>query len=303
MSRKIIEITGKMEFADQLKILRPICISSSSMEGLIELIQDRLSQIVGHLDNLTSEQLTTILSLISLKDFFNQDLKATLEKKYLTQLAKPVNVNDTSEFINQLVMLEEGLLCFRGNPEVVVKIAENLSQVVNIYVSFMLTQQRSSNIMGVFYKSFERIAVYYQSSKIDPALKEKIQASSAKLESLKEGNINRIQGLREIYNKNFIYTNLQNKTKEVLNHLGVKYLEEEFVGPYLVDFYLPDLKTIIEVTGPVHYIAKSDELNMRTKFKIEVMQNSGHKVVTIRNQDLQPNMDDKVKVLRSKLGI
>jgi hypothetical protein len=72
-----------------------------------------LSQIVAHLDDLTSEQLTTILSLISLKDFFNQDLKQTLEQKYLEQLSKPVCVNDTSEFINQLVMLEEGLLCFR----------------------------------------------------------------------------------------------------------------------------------------------------------------------------------------------
>lgn len=62
--------------------------------------------------------------------------------------------------------------------------------------------------MGVFYKSFERIAVFYQSPKIDPSLKNKIDACSASLESLKEGNISRIQGLREIYNKNFIYTNL-----------------------------------------------------------------------------------------------
>ena len=71
-------------------------------------------------------------------------------------------------------------------------------------------------------------------------------------------------------------------------HLYLKKLEPRFVrqkiiGSYIVDFYCPKLKLIIEIDGEQHYIEENVEYEKRRE---DYFQKEGYKILRFYNSDI-----------------
>ena len=53
------------------------------------------------------------------------------------------------------------------------------------------------------------------------------------------------------------------------------------IDGFFVDFFLPDLNTIIEVNGPAHYLAPKTELNQTSESRLRVLRSKGYKIITV----------------------
>jgi very-short-patch-repair endonuclease len=71
--------------------------------------------------------------------------------------------------------------------------------------------------------------------------------------------------------------------------LGVRFTRQKIIGNYIVDFYCPCLKTVIEIDGSTHdFVYKQDRL--RDKYFVS----KGLQVVRILDIDVKKNMDGVV---------
>jgi len=77
------------------------------------------------------------------------------------------------------------------------------------------------------------------------------------------------------------------KAQKVIRHaidlLGLTDLvKEEFaIGPFRIDFAIPDLKLAIEINGPYHYYFKTTDPTSRTRLKHKALANKGYTVLDI----------------------
>lgn len=106
------------------------------------------------------------------------------------------------------------------------------------------------------------------------------------------------KGRSRIDGKVFMGSNLQEKVKETLDNIGLDYQEEEKVGPFLVDFVLPDIGKVIEVLGPVHYATRHDQLDLITQSRVQALKNLGYDPVLMNSEDIngKPQLREKILV-------
>ena len=80
------------------------------------------------------------------------------------------------------------------------------------------------------------------------------------------------------------------------NHqLGVKFRRQHGIGHYIVDFYCPELKLIIEVDGESHFFEDAQAYDkIRDKFMLEL----GLTTIRITNTEIMQNIDGVCEYLQ-----
>ena len=79
---------------------------------------------------------------------------------------------------------------------------------------------------------------------------------------------------------------------------GKKFTRQHGIGPYIVDFYCPECRVIVELDGAGHYdvlAQESDEL--RTNF----LQNLGTRVIRFENKEVIENVEMVLETIRAVL--
>lgn len=72
------------------------------------------------------------------------------------------------------------------------------------------------------------------------------------------------------------------------NQLGVKFRRQHGIGHYIVDFYCPELKLIIEVDGESHF---SEDAQAYDKIRDTFMLELGLSTIRIKNHDVMTNIE------------
>jgi very-short-patch-repair endonuclease len=80
--------------------------------------------------------------------------------------------------------------------------------------------------------------------------------------------------------------------------LGKKFRRQHSIGRYIVDFYCPESRLIIELDGAAHYSITIDEYEAkRTKY----LEGLGLKIIRFENRELQENMEGVLETIRQNL--
>jgi very-short-patch-repair endonuclease len=75
--------------------------------------------------------------------------------------------------------------------------------------------------------------------------------------------------------------------------LGVRFTRQKIIGNYIVDFYCPALKTVIEIDGSTHdFVYDKDQL------RDNYLRGKGLEVVRILDIDVKKNMDGVIIFLQ-----
>ena len=67
---------------------------------------------------------------------------------------------------------------------------------------------------------------------------------------------------------------------------GLKFRRQHAVGPFVLDFYCPSAKLVVEVDGPIH-----DTRAEQDAARTEHMQAFGYRVLRFRNEEVLTNLD------------
>jgi very-short-patch-repair endonuclease len=98
--------------------------------------------------------------------------------------------------------------------------------------------------------------------------------------------------------------NLRNNMTEAENRLwyylrnrqlkGYRFYRQKIIGNYIVDFYCPALKLVIEVDGSQHYsIAGTEDDRMRDEF----FRNYGLRVLRFNNLEVLHNLEGVIETI------
>ena len=82
------------------------------------------------------------------------------------------------------------------------------------------------------------------------------------------------------------------------SHLGEKFKRQIIFGNYIVDFYCPSCKLVIELDGEQHKRRREYD-NMRTKY----LKSKGIKVIRFWNADVENNMEIVLDRIRKALTL
>ncbi len=78
---------------------------------------------------------------------------------------------------------------------------------------------------------------------------------------------------------------------------GLKFRRQHGFGPYVMDFYCPEIKLCIEVDGTVH---ESEEAKRRDAERTEFLNSQGIKVFRLQNQEVEDNVANAVGRIKNK---
>lgn len=81
------------------------------------------------------------------------------------------------------------------------------------------------------------------------------------------------------------------------SQLGFKFRRQSSIGPYILDFYCPKAKLIVELDGAQHLSAK-DYDNERDQF----FTSQGYKVMRFSNQEVIESITQVLKKIKCELG-
>ena len=85
------------------------------------------------------------------------------------------------------------------------------------------------------------------------------------------------------------------RNKQVNGH---KFFRQFGIGPYIVDFYCPILKIVIEIDGGQHYFEEEVKYdNRRTEF----MKEAGIRVLRFSNLDVLKNLEGVFESIQNEL--
>lgn len=70
---------------------------------------------------------------------------------------------------------------------------------------------------------------------------------------------------------------------------GYKFRRQQSIGPYIVDFYCPRLKLVIEVDGDSHFLDEAIEYDRKRQKYIESF---GTKFLRFTNLEIYENIDE-----------
>jgi very-short-patch-repair endonuclease len=79
-------------------------------------------------------------------------------------------------------------------------------------------------------------------------------------------------------------TSIEIKVGEILKEIGINYISQKVMGPYIVDFYLPDAKIVIECDGD--YWHNLPKLKARDERKDRWLNSHGQKVIRIWEHEI-----------------
>jgi len=82
------------------------------------------------------------------------------------------------------------------------------------------------------------------------------------------------------------------------NKLGVKVRRQHIIAPYIVDFYIPSVKLVIELDGSSHN-NKQEYDEQRTARLVEF----GYRVIRFDNTLVRDKIDDVLEEIRSYISI
>jgi very-short-patch-repair endonuclease len=90
-----------------------------------------------------------------------------------------------------------------------------------------------------------------------------------------------------------LWKNLQNRQL-----LGKKFRRQASIYRYIVDFYCPECRVIVELDGAAHYSVTRDAYEEeRTKY----LEAQGLKVIRFENRDVFENLDGVLETIRQNL--
>ena len=72
-----------------------------------------------------------------------------------------------------------------------------------------------------------------------------------------------------------------------LKKIRPRFVRQKVIGSYIVDFYCPKLKIVIEIDGVQHYL---DEYTEYEKRREEYLKNNGYKLLRFYNSDINKNL-------------
>jgi very-short-patch-repair endonuclease len=78
---------------------------------------------------------------------------------------------------------------------------------------------------------------------------------------------------------------------------GLKFRRQHGIGPYIVDFFCPEQRLVIEVDGDTH--GNEDQI-LEDKERDNYLQSLGLQVIRYRNDDVQKNLDGVLQDLRER---
>ena len=87
--------------------------------------------------------------------------------------------------------------------------------------------------------------------------------------------------------------------RECLRHLDVRVLRQRPIEHFIVDFYLPSLKLVVEVDGDSHF---SDEGKARDAERTGILEGHGLRVVRFTNAEVLHNLEGVCEVLRGAVS-
>ena len=80
----------------------------------------------------------------------------------------------------------------------------------------------------------------------------------------------------------------------LLQGMKPRFLRQRVIGNYIVDFYCPTLKMVIEIDGEQHYLEENQEYeNKRTKY----IEGLGIKILRFYNSDINRKIRDVEKTV------
>ena len=80
--------------------------------------------------------------------------------------------------------------------------------------------------------------------------------------------------------------------------LGKKFRRQISVGPYIVDFYCPEARLVIELDGESHFAITRDEYEAeRTKY----LEQEGLKVIRFENKELYDHIEGVLETIKQAL--
>jgi very-short-patch-repair endonuclease len=90
-----------------------------------------------------------------------------------------------------------------------------------------------------------------------------------------------------------LWANLKNSNLD-----GKKFRRQQGIGPYIVDFYCPECRVIIELDGAGHYEPLGRERDaLRTRF----LENLGLRVIRFENREVRENLAGVLEAIRAVL--
>ena len=68
----------------------------------------------------------------------------------------------------------------------------------------------------------------------------------------------------------------------------MKFYRQKIIGNYIVDFYCPSIKLVIEIDGDLHY---TDDSKKYDKVREQYLKNLGLKIYRVNNIDIYKNLE------------
>ena len=72
------------------------------------------------------------------------------------------------------------------------------------------------------------------------------------------------------------------------------------IDPFIVDFYCPEHRLIVEVEGDVHDV---EEVKLRDAFRQSELERQGYRVLRISSKDVVSNLSGVLKAIALACGI
>jgi very-short-patch-repair endonuclease len=110
-------------------------------------------------------------------------------------------------------------------------------------------------------------------------------------------NLTSQKGLRKILRRQGVLAEIKLWSKLRNKNLGHKFKRQFGIGKYIVDFYCPKKRLIIEIDGATHSTNQEilDDI-VREKF----LESLGLKVIRFTNNDIKENMDGVLTVINEE---
>jgi very-short-patch-repair endonuclease len=74
-----------------------------------------------------------------------------------------------------------------------------------------------------------------------------------------------------------------------LSKFKPRFVRQKIIGSYIVDFYCPKLKLIIEIDGEQHYLEENQDYEKRRE---DFLLNKGYKLIRFYNSDINKSLGD-----------
>ena len=81
---------------------------------------------------------------------------------------------------------------------------------------------------------------------------------------------------------------------------GLKFRRQHMIDPFIVDFYCPTHRLIVEVDGDVHDV---EEVRIRDAFRQSELERQGYRVFRVSSKDVVSNLSGVLKEIALACGI